>query len=75
MKNPLTFVCTSLKEYPECFDQQLISDAHIQEISVIFKWVEKCVKNWPVFEWGPVNLRLIGVIMPSRQLVSYVCNQ
>ena len=70
MKTPLTFVCTSLKEYPECFDEKLMRNAREQEIKTLFKWVKKSVENWPVVEWGPLDLRSVCVILPSRLLVS-----
>ena len=70
MKTPLTFVCTSLKEYPECFDEQLMPSALEQEIKTLFKWVKRCVEDWPVVEWGKRDLRSVCVIVPSRLLVS-----
>ena len=70
MNNPLTFVCTSLEEYPECFYDNMEQKARDNEIKTVFQWVKKCAENWPTVEWGERDLSTICVMVPSRLMVS-----
>ena len=70
MNSPLTFVCTSLEECPECFHESMEKSARDTEITTVFQWVKKCAENWPTVEWGERNLATICVIVPSRLMVS-----
>ncbi len=65
---PLVFVCTSLDIHPVDFEQHRTGTDQ-QEAEVLLEQVEKCLKDWPLSNWGDKVPSEVCIMSPSADQV------